>query len=668
MKRMVRTVQELSAEEKLRLICGKDFWHTDDLGGKIPQITVADGPSGLRIVKERAEDGSETAYPAAAYPAISLLANTWNRAAAAEMGECLADECLEKGVDILLAPGVNIKRHPLNGRNFEYFSEDPVLAGEMAKAYIGGLQGGGVGACLKHFCCNNLEYDRQNQSSEVDERTLRELYYLPFEIACEAQPVSLMCSYNRINGTFGAEYAKGFALLRGEFGFRGAIVSDWSAVRDRTASAAAGLDLEMPFNGENYRKLCEDYRRGALSDAALDACAQRVLDLVYRCKEMRQGKKPARTDKERRAAARRIAAEGMVLLKNNGVLPLQAGGSAALSGCYARPDSCGMLRGGGSSAVNRGEEKFDLTARLAERGTEVRFEGAFRYDEVESFGQSARRAALLAAECDCSIVCVGLGEKFEREGADRETARLPAVQERAILESAKSNPNTVVVVFAGSYIDMSAWEEKAAAILFAGYPGTGGDDALADILVGKVNPSGKLSETFPRCLADVPAADGRCVSAGVTRYMEGLGVGYRCFSTNDVPVLFPFGHGLSYSAFVYSDLSASAESGVLHISFAVENASERGGAETVQVYVRECVPLVSRPDRELKDFAKAEIAAGKRKRFSFSLGQRAFAHWSASKDCWEVSDGVYEVLIGSSAQDIRLRCKLCIKNGEILLR
>ena len=320
---MVRTVQELSAEEKLRLICGKDFWHTDDLGGKIPQITVADGPSGLRIVKERAEDGSETAYPAAAYPAISLLANTWNRAAAAEMGECLADECLEKGVDILLAPGVNIKRHPLNGRNFEYFSEDPVLAGEMAKAYIGGLQGGGVGACLKHFCCNNLEYDRLNQSSEVDERTLRELYYLPFEIACEAQPVLLMCSYNRINGTFGAEYAKGFALLRG------------GAVRDRTASAAAGLDLEMPFNGENYRKLCEDYRRGALSDAALDACAQRVLDLVYRCKEMRQGKKPVRTDKERRAAARRIAAEGMVLLKNNGVLPLQTGGSAALSGFRA---------------------------------------------------------------------------------------------------------------------------------------------------------------------------------------------------------------------------------------------------------------------------------------------------------------------------------------------
>ena len=309
-----------------------------------------------------------------------------------------------------------------------------------------------------------------------------------------------------------------------------------------------------------------------------------------------------------------------------------------------------------------------MPARLAARGTEVRYEGAFRYDEVESFGQSARRAALLAAECDCSIVCVGLGEKFEREGADRETARLPAVQERAILESAKSNPNTVVVVFAGSYIDMSAWEEKAAAILFAGYPGTGGDDALADILVGKVNPSGKLSETFPRCLADVPAADGRCVSAGVTRYTEGLGVGYRCFSTNDVPVLFPFGHGLSYSVFAYSDLSASAEGGALHISFAVENASERSGAETVQVYVRECVPLVSRPDRELKDFAKAEIAAGKRKRFSFSLGQRAFAHWSASKDCWEVSDGVYEVLIGSSAQDIRLRCKLCIKNGEILLR
>lgn len=662
-----KTVQELSAEEKLRLLCGKDFWHTDDLAGKIPQITVSDGPNGLRIVKERAADGSETAYPATAYPAISLLANTWNREAAREMGACLADECLEKDVDILLAPGVNIKRHPLNGRNFEYFSEDPVLAGEMAKAYIEGLQGGGVGACLKHFCCNNLEYDRLNQSSEVDERTLRELYYRPFEIACEAQPVSLMCSYNRINGTLGAEYAKGFALLRKEFRFRGAIVSDWSAVRDRTASAAAGLDLEMPFNEKNYRKLCEDYARGALSDAALDACAQRVLDLVYRCKQMRHGKKAARTAEERRAAARRIAAEGVVLLKNNGVLPLQKGRRAALSGCYARPDTCGMLRGGGSSAVNRGEEAFDLPARLAERGVEVCFESAFRYDEVESFGQSARRAALHAAACDCSIVCVGLGEKFEREGADRETARLPAVQERAILASAKSDPNTVVVVFAGSYIDMSAWEEKVAAILFAGYPGTGGDGALADILVGAVNPSGKLSETIPRCLADVPAADGCGVFAGVTAYTEGLGVGYRHYSTCGVPVLFPFGHGLSYSAFVYSDLSASAEDGGLRLSFAVENTSARDGAETAQVYVRECVPLVRRPDRELKEFAKAEIGAGRRKRFSFLLGPRAFAHWSASKDGWEVSDGVYEVLVGSSAQDIRLQCKLCIKNGEILL-
>ena len=340
-------IDRLTAKEKLRLICGKDFWHTEDFGGKLPQLTVADGPVGLRVVRARAADGTETAYPATAYPSIQLLANTWDRDCANKMGAALADDCLERDVDILLAPGVNVKRTPLCGRNFEYFSEDPLLAGEMAKAYIAGLQEGGAGACLKHFCCNNLEYDRLHQSSDVDERTLREIYYLPFEIACEAKPVSVMCSYNRINGTYGAEYKKGFAVLREEFGFDGAIFSDWSAVRDRAASARAGLDLEMPFSEENYQKLCKDFEEGSISEKEIDACAERVLALISRCKTMRQGKKPRRTEEERRRIAQDIAAEGMVLLKNDGsLLPLPQGVRILLTGPNA--DAMRCLNGGWS--------------------------------------------------------------------------------------------------------------------------------------------------------------------------------------------------------------------------------------------------------------------------------------------------------------------------------
>ena len=615
-------------------------------------------------MKQRAADGSETAYPATPYPSVQLLANTWDRARAREMGAALADDCLERDVDILLAPGVNIKRTPLCGRNFEYFSEDPLLAGEMAKAYILGLQENGAGACLKHFCCNNLEYDRLHQSSDVDERTLREIYYLPFEIACEAKPVSVMCSYNRINGTYGAEYKKGFEVLRKEFGFDGAIFSDWSAVRDRTASLKAGLDLEMPFCEENYKKLCKDFEEGRIAETELDACAERVLALISRCKEMREGKKPRRSEAERRRIAQEIAAEGMVLLKNDGTLPLAAGARLAVAGCYAQPSDMGMLRGAGAAAVNREGEAFSVPGCLEKRGYTVTFEPAFSYDGIDSFHQDAHRAAELAAESDVSVLCVGLGEKFERESADRETLRLPLVQERAILASAAVAP-TVVVVFAGAAVDMSAWADKVSAILFAGYPGAGGDEALASLLSGENNPCGRLSESFPRSLADCPAVREDGISAGVTRYAEGLDVGYRYFTTYKEPVLFPFGFGSSYSEFAYADLALQATETGVRVRFSIENVSRRDGMETAQVYVHPCAPLVYRPDRELKHFAKRGVAAGEKIIVDLTLPLGAFAHWSASQDRWEVSDGVYEILVGASCEDIRLRAKIRVQKGRV---
>mgnify|MGYP005774712053 FL=1 len=661
--RVKKLLAGLQTEQKLRLLCGNGAWRTDDLDGLLPQAVMSDGPVGLRTMRKGADVREET-IPAVAYPSVQVLANTWNTSLAREMGAMLADDCRERGVNLLLAPGVNIKRHPLNGRNFEYFSEDPLLAGEMSKAYVEGLQENGVGACVKHFCCNNLEYDRLHQSSEVDERTLRELYYRPFAIACEAKPVSVMCSYNRINGTYASEYEKGFEMLRGDCGFDGAVISDWGAVRDRCAAAAAGLDLEMPFDEKNYKKLLADYEAGKLTDEQLDACAGRVIDLALRLEEMGKGKKVRSAVSEREEAAKCIAAEGMVLLKNDGALPLQAGAKVSVSGCYAKPDDARLLAGGGSSQVEWAKNAFDLPAALSACGFETVYEEGFGIDTIWSFRQDVRAAAENAAGSDVQIVCVGTGNGLEFEEGDRRSMRLPAVQEKAILEAAKRNKNTVVVIFAGAAIDMSAWIDDVNAVLFAGFPGMGGDEVLAELLAGKRNPSGKLSETFPLALADVPAANVPC-GAGATLYREGLDVGYRYFATYGVPVLFPFGHGLSYSDFRYVGLCLKEENGALAVRFTIENVSARAGEETAQLYVRPCAPRVYRPDRELKAFSKQKIGAGGSVSVCCRLERSAFAYWSASRDCWTVDDGVYEILVGASSEDIRLCGKVRVENGLI---
>ncbi len=662
---MANNKNTLTAEEKIRLLNGKDFWHTDDLNGKLPFITMSDGPVGLRT-ERTGEDGKNYTLPAVAYPSIEVLANSWNRALAKEMGECLADDARDRGVELLLAPGVNIKREPRNGRSFEYFSEDPVLAGEMAKAYVEGVQGQGIGVCLKHFCCNNLEYDRLHQTSDVDERTLREIYYRPFEIVCEAKPVSVMCSYNRINGEYGSEYKKGFDFLRDECGFDGAIVSDWGAVRDRTAAAKAGLDIEMPHGEAGMKKLADDLAAGNITQSEIDACAERVLQLVQRLKEMGKGKENKRSEEERVASARRIAAEGIVLLKNEGVLPLAPGAKLAVSGIYAKPDRTDYLSGGGSARVEWKAFTADLPAALSARGYGVSYEPAFGTQVIHSFWQDARTALLAAARADAAVVCVGTGGGVEFEEGDRETLRLPDVQERAILETARQNPNTVVVVFAGAAVDMSFWEDKVAAIIYAGFPGMGGMDALADILSGKVNPSGKLSMTFPLDEEDAPAARAPR-TAGVTRYQEGLDVGYRYFDSHDVPVLYPFGFGLSYSEFFYRDLRLLTEGDTLFAEYVVENVSERDGCEISEVYVGECAPLVYRPRKELKGFSKDFIAAGKAVTVRVPLDTRAFAHWSTARDRWEVTDGIYEIGIGASVEDIRLTAKVCIQDGKVYI-
>lgn len=665
-------IKDLTTEEKLRIICGKDFWHTCDFDGKIPYVRVTDASMGVRMpaVDDSWCGGDK---PSVAYPSLQVLANTWNLDTVREYAECVADDCLDAGADILLGPGVNIKRSPLCGRNFEYFSEDPYLAGIMAREYITAMQSEGAGACVKHFCANNLECNRLQQSSEVDERTLREIYYKPFEIACEAKPVSLMSSYNRINGVYGSEYKKGYDILRNEYGFDGLIMSDWDAVRDRTKAAKAGLDLEMPYHPEHYEALVADYKAGRISEEEIDICVRRVLELVERCKALQQGKKRKHSVEERISFTQKAEEEGIVLLKNNGVLPLKKGQSLSMCGWFARPCAYQRKRpelicGGGSGRVERLTPIHDMLEILKrEHCGKILFEPAFSEDGVDGSFMNPGFAVDNAAECDVNIVFAGTGAHIESEGGDRLSMKLYGeAPERTIKNTAAVNRNTVVVLFAGAPIDMNDWIDDVAAVVYVGFCGERGGEAIANILTGKVNPSGKLTETFPLSYGDTPAA--QCYKdSKVTRYEEGLDMGYRYYDTYGVPVLFPFGYGLSYSEFQYKNLKLDLYGNMLELSYEIENISDVDGKEVSQVYVRAIGSYVYRPYKELKGFDKTFIKAGQTEKITVKLNNRAFEYWSVATDKWEVEDGVYEIIVGASCSDEKLTAKIKIINGEIIL-
>lgn len=667
---MKKTLKDLTTEEKLRLICGKDCWHTCDFDGKLPYIRVTDSSMGIRMpVNPESWDGVK---PSVAYPSLQMLANTWDLETVRTYAECVADDCLDNGADILLGPGVNIKRSPLCGRNFEYFSEDPFLAGTLAKQYIAALQSEGAGACVKHFCCNNLEYNRLQQSSEVDERAFREIYYKPFEMAVQAKPVSLMSSYNRINGVLGSEYKKGYKVLREEYGFDGLIMSDWDAVRDRTKAALAGCDLEMPYHPEHYEALVADFKAGKITEEEIDVCAQRVLDLVSRCKQLQEGKTRKHTQKERIAFTQKAEEEGIVLLKNNGVLPLKKGQSLSMCGWFARPCAYDrkkpeLISGGGSGWVERITPMFDMLEIMQRvHGGKIGYEPAFSDDGVDSSFMIPGNAVDNAAESDVNIVFAGTGAHLESEGGDRQRMTLcDAV--RTILDTAAVNKNTVVVLFAGSPIDMSEWIDEVAAVVYVGFPGEMGGEAIANVLTGKVNPSGKLTETFPLAYEDTPAA--KCYAdTKITRYEEGLDVGYRYYDTYGVPVLFPFGYGLSYSKFEYSEIKlVQKDCFSLEVCYNVSNTSDLDGKEVSEVYVRAMSSYVYRPYKELKGFAKTLVKAGKTEKIKVVLDKHAFEYWSVSKNCWDIEDGVYEIIVGASVADEKLSAKIKIKGGKIFV-
>lgn len=649
--------RELTTKQKIRLVMGADVWTNYDMDGAIYKFVVSDGPIGLRQPLDRNTAEQSDCIKSVAYPSLQILAQTWDEGLAYRLGQSLGNDCIEQGVDILLGPGVNIKRLPVNGRNFEYLSEEPLVAGIFGREYIKGVQEKHVGTALKHFCCNNSEKSRKWISSEVDERTLREIYLRPFEIACEAGPWTVMTSYNLVNGVRMSEHKKLYGVLRDEFGFDGLIMSDWEAVQDSAASIGAGLDWEMPYNAEHQEALLAG--EGQIDGGMLAKCAGRVLALADKCSMESRLRRVDMTLEERRAVALQIEEEGMVLLKNDGVLPLK-GGKILVTGAAAWH----YYYGGGSSNVYPERVFETLEDALRAEGADAHYtESVWEVSGHQANLGNLKNAVRLAAQSDYTVLCVGDPSNCEYEGVDRQQIRLCREEVKAIHALSRASEKLIVVVYAGAAIDMSEWIHEADAILWAGYGGEYGSKAVAEVLTGKVNPSGKLSETFPLSLEDVPAENAYSDEA-VMVYSEGMNVGYRYFDTFDVPVLFPFGYGLSYSEFQYSDLAVERFGDNVKVSFAIENLSDLDGKEAAQIYVREITKEVYRPYKELKAFKKVFVRAHEKVCVEIVLERSAFAYYSVAKDEWTVHSGVYEIMVGASAKDVYLSEKV-ILDGRI---
>lgn len=646
---------DITNEEKLRLVMAKDWWQTDDLGGKIGKVKVSDGPVGLRCLAVTDSWANDSIFPSVAYPCYQMLSQTWNLSMARKMGRAIADDCAEHDVDVLLGPGVNIKRTPLCGRNFEYYSEDPYVAGMFGRSFIEGVQAGHVGTSLKHYCCNNREYSRYWLSSEVDDRTLREIYLKPFEIATQANPWTVMTSYNLVNGVRMSANKKLNDLLRDEFGFEGVIVSDWEAVQDPLDTLHAGLDLEFPHNNKHAEEMEKHLAEGKVDLECLNKSSARIVALAEKAEEARKLRKVQYDMEERIAIAQEIEEEGIVLLKNNGVLPIN-GGRIYVTGAPAHL----YYHGGGSSAVIPNRPFVPLYEALRNIGCDAFYSESIGkiYGAIVSMG-NIRQACVHSDESDVTILTVGTGAGAEVEETDRTTIKLSPQELDALKFLRGHSKRLIVVVYAGSAVDLSEFDELADAVVLAGFGGQNVSQAVANVLVGKVNPSGRLTETYAYSLDDIPSEQTYRDEA-VMVYEEGLNVGYRHFETNEVDVLYPFGYGLSYSDFQYSDLKVEVYETHVEVRVQVENVSDVDGKEVVQLYVNEVNPVVYRPVRELKAFDKVFIKAHEKKEVMFELKDDAFAYYSTALDRWTVKSGMFMIQIGKNAHDIVLEQKITL--------
>ena len=663
-------VAQMTLAEKVDFCSGKDFWHLPELERlQIPSIMVTDGPHGLRKQGQGADHlGAHRSIPATCFPTASALASSWDLALMQEVGEALGATCVDEDVSVLLGPGMNIKRSPLCGRNFEYFSEDPWLNGQIAAHLVNGIQSQGVGACLKHFAVNNQELGRMYMDAIVDDRALREIYLRGFEIAVKtAKPWTVMCAYNRLNGVYCSEHDWLLnTVLREEWGFDGAVMTDWGAANDRPLGVKAGLDLEMPSSGGiNDALVAQAVKDGSLDEADLDRAIARNITLSLSSANRQKPATPADPDAQH-ALARKAAARSCVLLKNTDrVLPLSAQTRVALIGAFAeRP----RFQGAGSSQV-RPTRVETLHAALSECISDLAY--APGYDPVASQPNQALidEAVALAQNADVAIVYAGLPGIFESEGFDREHLELPDQHTALIQAVAEANPKTVVVLANGAPVTMP-WIDQVPSVLEGYLGGQASGGGLADILMGTENPSGKLAETFPMSLNDVPSTPWFPGEQRQMQYREGVYIGYRYFDTAKRDVLFPFGHGLSYTDFDYLgalvDNSALTEDQAVTLSIQVKNSGTRAGAEIVQVY-RHCVTSAThQPEQQLCGFAKISLQPGETQTVNISLEAESFRVFDHGAGQWILEAGIVELRVGSSSRDIRLTQTIDVVSKQTL--
>ncbi|MET8976368.1 glycoside hydrolase family 3 C-terminal domain-containing protein [Streptomyces sp. NPDC004539] len=654
----------LSLEQKAALLAGQDFWSTHPVPqAGLPSVVLTDGPHGVRRqVGEFDHMGIYESLPSTCFPPAVAVGSSWDPEVAARIGAAVGREARALGVHVVLGPGVNIKRSPLCGRNFEYYSEDPLLSGRLGAAHVRGQQDQGVGASLKHFAANNQETDRMRVSAEVDERTLREIYLPAFEhIVTEAAPATVMAAYNKVNGVHAAQNRWLLTeVLREEWGFTGAVVSDWGAVHDPVASLLAGLDLEMPGpSAENTRRVVAAVRAGELDESVLDTAVRRVLALtglaVERSEEVERPEGFERSEgfdvDAHHRLARELAAECAVLLRNeNGVLPLGSGQRLAVVGAFAATP---RYQAGGSSHLRptRLDSALDeIRVLAAGRGGRVEFAPGFALDGSGDAAALREAAVAVARSSDVAVVFAGLAESEESEGFDRDTLCLPAVQVELIRAVASAAARTVVVLSNGGIVSLEGWHDDVDAILEGFLLGQGGGGAIADLLFGEAEPAGRLAETVPLRLEDNPSFVNFPGEQGQVRYGEGVMVGYRWYGTTGAPVRYPFGHGLSYTAFETGGLTVeSTGPDSARATLTVTSTGTRAGAHVVQVYVATQAGPVRRPARELRAFTKVRLAPGESRTVAFELGRRAFAYYDVQAAGWAVAPGEHLVQIGENA-------------------
>lgn len=647
-------IARMSNEEKAALLSGRNEWETwplERLG--IPSIFLADGPHGLRKQAGAGDHlGLNPSLPATCFPTTATVANSWDVGLAEEIGSALGQEARALGVDVVLGPGLNIKRSPLGGRNFEYFSEDPLLSGKMAAAYVRGIQSQGPSACLKHFAVNSQETSRMSVDEIVDERTLREIYLRGFEIAVrEGAARSIMTSYNKVNGTYANENEHLLAdILRDEWCYEGAVITDWGGSNDHVRAIACRSNLEMPTPGlDSARQVLAALENGSLSEDQLNQCVDDLLELVLRCSAARPQNPEDLSAQEHNKLARRTAAESAVLLKNDAregkpLLPLDPDATVALVGDFARTP---RYQGAGSSLVNPLEVETmerEATARLRCVG----FAQGYRRG-TEPDAALEDEAVQLARQADVVVICMGLDEISEVEGMDRRHLRIPEAQAALLEKLAGANPNVIAILSGDSPVEMG-WENSCAAILHGYLGGQAGASAMLDVLTGAVCPSGHLAETYPLALEDTPCADCYPGQGLVAQHRESVFVGYRYYETTDTPVRYPFGYGLSYTTFSYSSLEIEND----RVLITLTNTGACDGAEVAQVYGEAPAHEVFRPRRELIGFAKVFLHAGESRRVSIALVEHAFDYWNVKTSAWERERGSHRILVGSSVRDIRL--------------